>query len=459
MRRIAIIGSGQAGLVNAHGLLKAGYEVDLYSDRTGRQWMEESRPTGTAVRFGMALAYEHELGLDLWSDAAPLSVGINFVLCLQPGTPFLELNGRMDGGALAVDLRLQSCRWLEEFEARGGHLFIEKVNMERLDQIAAEHDLTIVAAGKGALSDVFPVDEARSLYTAPRRHLSMVNVTSANDQRDYRCLPARYYELPTAGETVWTPYYHKDIGPSWNLFCEARPGGPLDRFREAKTGEEVLARFKDLIKEVYPWDWEWAKDMTLSDPNGWLTGEITPTIRKPVGRLPSGRVVTFVGDAGMAFDPIGAQGANNGNKMARHLVEAIVARGSAPFDEAWIEDTFEQFYQTHGEVTYRFNNAFLEGLPAAGQALLAAQYGSDGRPDNQSSAQKIANEFCKNFSDPRYMTEAILNMEEANKVIAAQSGGPAAWMVMKGRLAIIWNQIRWRFAKQSNFGFQHQVWH
>jgi 2-polyprenyl-6-methoxyphenol hydroxylase-like FAD-dependent oxidoreductase len=66
MRRIAIIGSGQAGLVNAHGLLRAGYQVDLYSDRTGAQWLNESKPTGTAVRFGLALEYERELGLDFW---------------------------------------------------------------------------------------------------------------------------------------------------------------------------------------------------------------------------------------------------------------------------------------------------------------------------------------------------------------------------------------------------------
>ena len=51
MRNIAIIGSGQAGLLAAHGLIKAGYHVTLYSDRTADQWLNESRPTGTAARF------------------------------------------------------------------------------------------------------------------------------------------------------------------------------------------------------------------------------------------------------------------------------------------------------------------------------------------------------------------------------------------------------------------------
>ena len=363
MRRIAIVGSGQAGLLNAHGLLKAGYQVDLYSDRTGDQWFNESRPTGVAARFGLALAYERELGLDFWPDA-PGIPGVNFVLCLKPGTPFLEMNGRFSAPALAMDLRLQSRRWLSEFEKRGGKLFIEAIDIPRLDQIAAEHDLTIVASGRGALSELFPVNAERSVYTEPRRHVSMINVLHPSDRRDFTRVPARLYELPSAGETIWTPYYHKDFGPSWNLYCGARFGGPLDRFQGLKSGDDVLAAFKQLIRDVYPWDWEWAKDMTVADPLGWIAGAITPTIRNPVGRLPSGRVVTCLGDTAISFDPIAAQGANTGNKMARHLTDAIVRRGGAPFDDAWIEQTFEEFYRDHGGAAFRFTNTPSRGRAA-----------------------------------------------------------------------------------------------
>ena len=460
MRRIAIIGSGQAGLINAHGLLKAGYQVSLYSDRTAKQWLTEGRPTGTAVRFPMALAYERELGLDFWKDSPAATAGVNFVLCLQPGTPFLTLNGFFPTSALAVDLRLQSSCWLEEFERRGGKLHIEKIDVTRLDQIAAEHDLTIVATGKGGLSQLFAVDESRSIYKKPQRHLSMVNVINTNDPpnwRDTKTKIARYYELPTAGETIWTPYHHMTHGTSWNLFSEAREGSPLDIFRDATSGPDVLDRFKQLIKKVYPWEWEWAKDMTLTDPNGWLVGEITPTIRKPVGTLPSGRIVTFVGDTGMAFDPIGAQGANNGNKMAQHLTEAVVKHGTAPFDADWITETFDQFYHTHGEPAYRFNNTLLEGLPAAGQAILAAQYGSSGQTSDHSVKQKLANAFCANFSDPRYATAAWRDVAQANALISQQMGGSATSAIMKGRLAIILNQIRWRLSDQTKFGMHNQV--
>src|SRR6516164_10794404 len=72
MRNIAIVGSGQAGLLAAHGLINAGYKVTLYSDRTAEQWLNESRPTGTAARFDISLAYERELGLNHWEKDAPV---------------------------------------------------------------------------------------------------------------------------------------------------------------------------------------------------------------------------------------------------------------------------------------------------------------------------------------------------------------------------------------------------
>lgn len=51
MRRISVIGAGQAGLMLAHSLVRQGYEVTLYADRTADQWLTESRPTGTAYLY------------------------------------------------------------------------------------------------------------------------------------------------------------------------------------------------------------------------------------------------------------------------------------------------------------------------------------------------------------------------------------------------------------------------
>ena len=61
MRRGAIVGSGQAGLQLGFSLLAHGYHVSLYSDRTPDQWLNHSRPNGTAFLFDRALQYERDL--------------------------------------------------------------------------------------------------------------------------------------------------------------------------------------------------------------------------------------------------------------------------------------------------------------------------------------------------------------------------------------------------------------
>ena len=169
-------------------------------------------------------------------------------------------------------------------------------------------------------------------------------------------LPVKFNFFAPFGEAFYVPYFHKDHGPTWNMLIEAKPGGPLDRFGDCKSGEQAVELYKQIIKEVIPWDYDWAKDMQLADPNGWLVGRFAPTVRKPVGRLPSGRIVTPLGDTAMALDPVGGQGANNGNKMARNLVELIIARKDQPFDAQWMTETFERFYARSGGITYTFNN-------------------------------------------------------------------------------------------------------
>lgn len=441
MRQIAIVGSGIAGLLTAHGLRRAGYDVTLFSDRTPEQWLHESKPTGTAGRFDPALSYERELGLAHWEADAPRVEGVHLTFCPEPGNRLLTLTGRIEKPGMAIDVRLQSSRWMRDLEERGGKVVIEGVTAARLDAIAADHDLTVVAAGKAELAGLFERDAARSVYDRPQRNLALIVVKGGRFTFDgIPFCPVKFNLFGSAGEAFWVPYHHHTLGPTWNLLFEAKAGGPMDVFEGAKSAEDTLARAKDVIARLVPWDAGWARDLEVADPHGWLIGKVAPTVRKPVARLPSGRLVTCVGDTAMVFDPIGGQGANNGTRMAKHLVESVVARGDGAFDEAWMTATFERFYEEHGRAAYTFNNLLLEPITAAGKELLIAQYGSDGvRRDGR---QAIADAFAGNFVDPRTLTH-LLTDEAATKAFVTKTSG-RSWVrsAVAGRLGIGKQQLR-----------------
>jgi hypothetical protein len=201
------------------------------------------------------------------------------------------------------------------------------------------------------------------------------------------------------------------------------------------------------MKETIPWDYPWAKDMQLADKHGWLIGGVTPTVRRPVGRLPSGRIVTPLGDTAMALDPIGGQGANNGNKMARNLVESIIARQDRPFDEAWMTETFERFYRETGSITYTFNNLLLEPITTPGKKLLIAQYGSNGLRRGANGRQRIADAFIDNFDDANGLTPAFFDSAKAHAAIRQKTGKPWLAAVAGGALGVAKAQLRQKLGR------------
>ena len=454
MPSFAVIGSGIAGLYTAHGLRQAGFDVTLYSDRTPEQWLKTSRPTGTAARFEPALAIERQLGLNHWEEQAPKGGGAHVTFCLKRGNRLVTLAGRLPEGTYfqAIDVRLQSARWMEDLEARGGKVVIESVTVPRLDAIAAEHDLTLVAGGRAELSGLFPRDAARSAYETPQRKLALVKAQNARLGFDgIPFLPVKFNLFAPYGEGFWVPFFHKDVGPCWSLLIEAKAGGPLDRYGGANSAEAVLAITKEIIRELCPWDWPWAKDMTTCDEHGWLVGSFAPTVRQPVGRLPSGRIAGAVGDTQMSLDPIAGQGANSAAKMARHLVDRIVAhaaRGGRPFDERFLTETHDAYHARHGGPIHEFSRVLLEPLTEAGQTLLISQYGSDGtRPGTgrgpvHDGRQKIADAFIENFADPAFITDAFVDLNKARAFVEQCTGRSWRRALLSGRARIALGQLR-----------------
>jgi hypothetical protein len=447
MRSIAIVGAGYAGMLTAHALLQKGYRVAVFSDTSPHDFLTVTRPTGIAGRFNTTLAYERELGLNHWDDQVPWVDYAHVTLSPQQNNRLLTVCGRLERPGCSVDLRLQCARWLTECEAKGARVSIESVSIDRLEQIARDHDLTIVAAGKGEMRKLFERDEEKSTHVIPPRKIVAVAV-SGNKMgfEGAPGLPVRFNIFPDYGECFWVPWLHRDKGPGWALSVEAKPGSPLDRFDGVKSGEELLTIMKQLIKDFMPWDYEWTKNAELTDEYSWIAGSFVPEVRRPFGVLPSGTLVMSLGDTAISHDPVAAQGANTGSKMVRNLIECIDHHKEKPFTKEWMINTFEKFWARH-HWTCEFTDVLLNPMTKAGQELLIAAYGSTGRADDASGPQKVADAFANNFDDPARITNAFYDMREARKLIESKTGRSWLFTAIKNRLKIGKGQLLQKLGK------------
>ncbi|MEX0287230.1 MAG: styrene monooxygenase/indole monooxygenase family protein [Paracoccaceae bacterium] len=445
MSKVAIIGSGISGLTLGIGLVEQGHNVTIFTGLSGEDWLTKVPPTGTACRFASSLDLEEELGINHWNDTTPIN-GVHLTFCPKPGRQLVDLMGRFSRPALAIDVRLQSWQWEQDFEERGGKTVVGNVDIGGLEKIAAEHDITFVAAGKADIGKLFEVDPRRSVYDKAQRKLAMFVIRNVDMDRSHDGIHfthgIKFNFFGTEGEQFSVPYWHKDGYQCWNCIVEAKEGRALDRFDTANSGEEVVQTAKDLFRDFMPWDYDWIKNAELADPKGWLKGSVRPCYKKPVGHLPSGNIVMAVGDTANTVDPIGGQGANNCYRQIRRILSEMKDNAAGDYSEAWMNATFDKYVDEIGWSTNRFNNTLLEPLTKAGQRVLIAQYGSTGRADDTSVQQQIANAFCDNFDDPNAMTDYFHDDAKAKAWLDEISGGRAGAIDMSGKMSIAKGQLR-----------------
>lgn len=413
MPNVSIIGAGPAGMIAAYALLRDGHDVTVYSDKTPDQWLNHSTPTGTAYLYAEVIDIERELGMDYWSQ--DMFEGHGVLLDFKPeieGPAHMAAAGRFsDKPGGAIDQRMRVSRWLADFEAQGGRLVVETVTAQRADEIAAASDVTLLAAGKGDLGKVIPRDASRSVYDRPQRNLCMAiveGVSGWDDRIDFT--PVKFNFFGDTGEYFWVPYTHKTAGPTWCFLFEAKAGGAMDVFGDVTDGHQAVAAASGFIEKHVPWEIDCTRDMRLvdNDDYAWLKGRFPPTVREAYGRLPSGGLIMPVGDTAITFDPIGGQGGNTASRNAKYVADAITARGDGPFDEAWMKQVFEGFWDFHGKWAYAFNNILLEPLTEAGQLVLR----------EAASSREFGDRFFGNFPKPAGFFPWMEDAEEARKVVA-----------------------------------------
>lgn len=411
MRKIAIIGGGQAGMPVAFGLLDKGYEVALYTNRTPDQ-IRAGRVMSSQCMFANALDVERRLGLNHWEDECPPVEGIGFALPNpeQPDTKAVDWSGRLDRVAQATDQRLKMPVWIEEFEQRGGKVIFEDVGVEELERISNEYELTILAAGKGEVVRLFERDASRSPFDKPQRALALTYVHGLEPTPEYSRVSFNF--IPGVGEYFVFPSLTLS-GPCDIMVFEGIPGGPLDRFRDAQSPQEHFERSVSFLNEYLPWEGARTRHCELTDDQGYLAGSFPPTVRKPVLTLPSGNIVLGMGDAVVVNDPITGQGSNNAAKCAQVYLDRILAHGDQAFDRDWMQATFETYWSYASKVVSWTNSMLLPPTPQA----LALLTGAHQHPE-------LAHFMANAFDNPPVLYPAWGDLTATEQLIQAKAQTP-----------------------------------
>jgi 2-polyprenyl-6-methoxyphenol hydroxylase-like FAD-dependent oxidoreductase len=439
MRKIAIVGAGQAGLQLGFGLLARGAAVTLVAERSADE-VFAGRLTVTAGLFATAIAHEQELGLDLWADAAPLIDGVHIDFCIAPRNLLLTVEGRFDGPCRAIDHRLKMSTWMRELARRGGKIIVRAAGISDLEELAATHDAVFVATGKGALSAIFERDEARSFFRRPERNLVAMTLSGLKPWPGISYHhPAKFSITNGQGEIFWIPFLGRRGETCHSVVFEGVPGSPLDRFTAVRTAEEALTTARAVVAEVAPWESATLAEARLIDDLAWGTGALSCVVRRPVAHLPSGRVVFGLGDTVTVYDPVSAQGANSAAKMAHGLAHAVAERGSEPLDAAWMEGWFETYWERHARAMTEFNRIMLLPLqPPAIEVVLAA-----------SRSRAVGDRFISAFNDPAGYFPWLDDLGEARRFIARETGHPWLWTGASARLAVGLPQVAQKLGLRS----------
>ena len=390
MPKILIVGAGQSGLQLGLSLLEHGYDVTLMSARTPDE-IRAGWITSTQAMFHTALQHERDHGLNLWEDEAVRIGGQGMSVAAEDGSRALNWIAVWDAGnAQSVDQRVKMAAWLELFDERGGNLVTHGVTTADLNALSRMYDLTIVAAGRGELVQLFDRDPDKSPYDRPQRALCALyahGVESRPERPGTRDVWIN--AIPGVGELIQIPG-HTLGGDCDIMFFLGVPGGPLDCWSDRPAPREQLPRMLDKMRELVPWEYERCRNAELTDARCGLTGAVTPVVRRPVGELPSGTPVLGMADVVMSNDPVTGQGSNNASKCAESYLDSIVRRGEGPFDREWMQAAFDAFWDNTGRHSARFTNAMLAPLPKHVLDILGT---AQDHPE-------VASRFVNGFNEP-----------------------------------------------------------
>ena len=251
----------------------------------------------------------------------------------------------------------------------------------------------------------------------------------------YTALKFQYYIQ--IGEFFSIPFY-SHAGPCRAVVFEAPAGSPMDVWGGVESADKALATALRLLREYSPQDWPNYRTAELVDDRSWLKGAITPTVRKPAGRLRTGKHVMAMGDVAIVNDPISGTGANDAVRQADRLTRAVVERGGRAFDADWMQEVFDAYYNERGRYTMEFTRVMTGPMTEPFWKVLQGAAQSPG----------VAHTFVNMFNDIKESLGWLTDMKAAEQVCGAHA------QELRGARFLTLSEAMARFAPQPGVKVQ-----
>jgi 2-polyprenyl-6-methoxyphenol hydroxylase-like FAD-dependent oxidoreductase len=383
---IAIVGSGVAGLHLALLLQRQDIPVTLYSDQTAAQ-LASGRMLNTVAHHNTTVKREQALGVDHWNLAEyGYFCHHHYIGGPQP----LSFPGAFGAPSRAIDYRVYLPQLLTDFQERGGDFRAGyQASPEEIVRLSEQHDLVVVATGKGGISAMFPVVAGKSPYSRPQRRLcaGLYYGIAPSEPKGVTMSIA-----PPHGELLEIPTFSAS-GHVTVLLFENVPGGDTEVLADAKYDEDPAAFEQLVLDKVRTHHPEVFARIDparfgLTRPDDLLQGAVTPVLREDYAVLPNGRVVIALGDAHSVVDPVVGQGANSASYSAWELGTVIAEDPN--FDERFAQKVAAR-RANRVQATSDWTNLMI-GLPPAPHLLQLL--------GSMSQNPAVADEFTDNFNQP-----------------------------------------------------------
>jgi Styrene monooxygenase A putative substrate binding domain len=402
MKNIGIVGSGIAGLQLGLFLQKHGIGATIYSDRTPEQ-IRAGRLSNFVVRFEHTLERERALGVAHWEFSDFGVFGVQMHIGIEPP---MVWSGSFNRPASSVDMRIYQSTLLEDFSGRGGDVIFGALEASDLVRLSQQHDLMVVASGRGSLAEMFPRDPARSPFANPQRLITGAFFRGLNLPDPLNVI---YTISPGNGEIFQAPFTTFK-GRVCSLLFEGIPGQAFDvlmHMRYEDDPEKFDATVLDLLRKHASPIYERVdpKEFGVLRPLDVLQGAITPTVRNGYASLGNGKFAMALGDMHILNDPIIAQGANAASRCAWLLGETLLQ--DHELNETFCRETEQQLWKSARAAT-EWTNMVLQPAPPYVMEVFAAA----------AQNKALADEVIENFNVPERNLEIFGSPEGATAFLS-----------------------------------------